>query len=409
MFDINTLREEYKTLHTSAETLIAKAAEEKRDLTADEITENDKQFARMTTIRATLDRQSKLAEHAFAEKKETVTLSSEPEGKADLKVTDRFNWNDIECRKEFFANTRNKQAYLKAVSEWGRTGRFDNRFATITGSTDSGILMPVEVVQPIAPSAMNTFREALSVYGMDSWKTPTTATINLPIFTAAAGSTVAGTATTETEQEPAVTESVSSVTTTYHSGNIWFENRELAAVDFDLLAATVPAAKYSKELAFESAVATAISGDATATIVNTSTPTAFTYANLVSLNRQLPKRYNTLKVIILSKAAYTAAENLVTTTGFPILNQDAQNQGVKRFNGTPVLYSEYFAAFAANNVIGCVFSWVGSRLRDAGDGDILQRYTQAYTRQGQTGFDLYGYHSFNYSSSAMAKFVCAPS
>jgi len=207
-----------------------------------------------------------------------------------------------------------------------------------------------------------------------------------------------------------LTESINSVITTYHSGNLWFENRELLAVDFDLLSASVPAMVYSKELELEAATVAAIVADSNITAsVATSTVSGFTYGNFVSLNRVLPKRYQANKVIVLSKAAYSAAENLTTTTGFPLLNQDAQNQSLKRFNGTPVVYSESLAAFGANAVVGFIFSWIGCKLRDAGEGDVLQRFTQTANRQGQTGVDLYGYHGFGYSPLAIAKFTCPAS
>lgn len=402
--EIKPLREELSALHAAGEKLVEKAASEKRDFTVEEKAESDKQFARMTEIKSVLDRQAKLAEYAFSQKAENVELPSEPEGRKEAEAV------EITVRDRFDAKNFDRKQFAKSVADWFRTGNMDRRFATITGATQNGILMPVDVMAPVTPSALNVFREALAAYGMDSWKTPSTRTINLPIYTAAAGSTVSGTATTETEQEPALSESINSVITTYHSGNLWFENRDLMALDFDLLSASVPAMTYSKELALESAAVSAIVADANITTANpnvvTSSLSGFTYGNFVSLNRALPKRYQANKVIVLSKAAYSAAENLTTTTGFPILNQDAQNQQLKRFNGTPVVYSEYLSGFGASNVIGFVFSWIGCRLRDAGEGDVLQRFTQSERRQGQTGADLYGYHSFGYSTSAIAKFVC---
>ena len=406
--NISKLREEFATLTTAEETLLAKLETEKRDYTPEEKTASDANFARIATIKTQMDRAKTLAADAFHAKASNIELPSEPEGRAEkeaveIKVRDRF---------ESFANGSKitRSEFSKHVNEWLRTGNIDRRFATITGSTQSGILMPIDVIQPLAPSAPNVFRDAAAAAGVPVWKTPSTRTINLPIYTSAAGSTVSGTATSETEQEPALTESVVSVVSTYHSGNVWFENRELMAVDFDLLSESVPALYYSKELAFESAAITSVTG---ATLNNsnvmTSTVSGFTYANLVSLKRSLPKRYWSKQCIVLSNAAYTAAENLTTTTGFPILNQDAQNQELKRFNGTPVLMSEYLSGFGANNYVGFVFSWIGARLRDAGEGDVLQRFTQTANRQGQTGIDLYGYHSFNFSPSAVTLLQCPSS
>jgi HK97 family phage major capsid protein len=406
--DTKTLREELAALHTSAETLVSKAADEKRDFTDAEKADSDKQFARMTEIKSVLDRSAKLAEFSFSQKADNVELPSEPAGKAErdaieIRVGTTFDRKSPVDRK----------AYNSALNRWMNTGDMDRRFATITGATASAILMPVDVAPPVTPMALNVFREALAAYGMEAWKTPSTRNINLPIYTAAAGGIVTATATSEVEQEPALTESIASVIKNYYSENLWFENRELAALDYDLLGATIPAMSYAKELALESDAITTVTTDSNVTGnsqgVATATVSGFTYGNFVSLNRTLPKRYQQNKVIILSKAAYSAAENLTTTTGFPILNQDAQNQSLKRFNGTPVVYSEYLSAFGANNVVGLIFSWQGARLRDAGEGDILQRFTQTANRQGQTGACLYGYHSFGYSPKAVALFTCPAS
>jgi HK97 family phage major capsid protein len=142
--------------------------------------------------------------------------------------------------------------------------------------------------------------------------------------------------------------------------------------------------------------------------VATATVTGFTYTNLVTLNRKLPKKFDVMKVIVLSKDAYTAAENLTTTTGFPILNQDAQNSELKRFNGTPVLRSDYLSTFGANNVVGFVMSMIGFRLRDAGQVTI-QRYTQNQARPGQYGMNLLAFHGYGYAPSAMATLKCPAS
>ena len=177
------------------------------------------------------------------------------------------------------------------------------------------------------------------------------------------------------------------------------------AVDFDLMSATLPALAYSKELGLESAFFTALIADATITqTVATSSDTAFTYANLVTLNRILPKRYNALKVIFLSKDAYTAAENLVTTTGYPILNAlDPQKSSLKYFNGTPVLWTDYLPTFGVAQKIGFIASLIGFRLRDCGQEQV-QRYTQYPGRPAQTGFNLYGFHAYGYAAAALASF-----
>ena len=394
--DITPLREELASLHDAGEKLVNLAATEKRDFSEAEKADFDKQIARANEVKNLLDRQSQLAAFAFSSN-QNIELPTEPAGREEQEALESRVGKTFDRK-----NKISRDEYCKHLNHWVRTGDISRQFATITGSTQSGILMPVDVMPPITPAALNVFREALSAYGMDAWKTPSTRNINLPIFTSSAGAAVDPTDTDEVEQEPALSESVNSVITTYHSGNVWFENRDLMAVDFDLMSESVPALVYSKELAFESAIVTALNADSGITqSVATATTSGFTYGNLVSLKNKLPKRYQNLKVIVLSKPAYSAAENLTTTTGFPILNQDAQNQNLKRFNGVPVVYSEYLSDFGANNIVGYIFSWVGTRLRDGGEGNILQRFTQTANRQGQTGIDLYGYHAFNYATPSL--------
>ncbi len=97
---------------------------------------------------------------------------------------------------------------------------------TITTATQSGIFLPVEVVQPLVPTAPNTFRQAFTVYGLQPLSTPMTSKINVPVLTATAGGAVSETANTETENEPGTSGSIVSQPATYHSGT-WFSNLNL--------------------------------------------------------------------------------------------------------------------------------------------------------------------------------------
>lgn len=400
--DRKPLRDEFAELRAAAESLIKKAETEGRDLTDAEKTENDKQFARMKEIRSLIDRQAQLASDAFSANLPTVQTPVIPGNKPAAEQVEIIVGPTKFNRKEF----------KQALNDWCRTGELPRKFATITTATNSSILLPVDVAPPIVPSAMNAFREALSVYGLDSWKTPTTREINLPVVDASAGGVVAETANSETENAPSTGNSIKSIPKAYQSGSVWFSMLEMMATDFDLMDATLPSLVYSKELGLESdAISTMIAAvPATITqMVNTATVTGFTYSNLVSLNRALPKKFNGQKVIILSKAAYTAAENLTTTTGFPILNAlDPQKSSLKFFNGTPVIWSDYLASFASNAVVGVIFSMIGLRVRDCGE-QYIQRFTQNQARPGQQGYNLYGFHAINWAPEAVAAIQCPPS
>jgi HK97 family phage major capsid protein len=415
MLDLKALREEFTKLHGETEALVKKAADEKRDPTADEQKVLDANFAALDRLKKTEERFTKLASTAFASKEPTVDSGSVIPGKeqADMlepKGADVQVYSDIRV----FENAYEKDKVVRArfnqyANEWLKTGRVGREFATITTTTDSGIMLPVSVAAPAVPTAPNTFRQALQVWGMSALQTPTTEQINLPVATPAAGGVVAENASTETENEPALTGSITLKVQTIQSGSSWFSNQQILAVNFDLFSELLPSLNYAKELAMESQYMSNIASDASITnIVNTTTVSGFVYNDLVNLNRALPKRYGFMKVIVLNKAAYIAAEKLVTTTGFPILNQDAQNSELKRFNGTPVLWTDYLSGFGANNIVGFVMSLIGYRLRDCAQVQV-QRYTQYPSRPAQTGYNLYGYHAQGYDPAAMATFKCPAS
>jgi HK97 family phage major capsid protein len=404
--DITALRTEFADLHTKATALVEKVSTDKRDFTAEEKTANDGHVSRMKQIKATLDANKELAGLEFsAPESQNVERPTNPANKDDANIT----VGDTFAPKPKV----NRQEFAKAMAQWAETGQMDPKmaakFATITTATQNGIFLPTEVDQPIIPSATNTIREAMAALGVEPMKTTTTRKINIPIANTTAGGKVAETATTETEQEASFSESVTLTPSTYQSGSSWFSNLDLAALDFDLMAAVLPGLAYSKELALESDIVSTMAADANVVqTVPTATVGGFIYDNLVSLNHKLPKRFNGLKAILLSKDAYAAAENLKSTTGFPILNQDAQNQSLKKFNGTPVIWTDYLSTFAANNVVGMVISMIGFRLRDAGQ-ERVARYANYPLRADQTGFNLFGSHAFGYSINAVAKLVCPAS
>jgi HK97 family phage major capsid protein len=287
------------------------------------------------------------------------------------------------------------------------------RFATVTTATATNALLPREVMAPMVPSAPNTFRQMLAANGLEALETDSTADISLPVASATAGGKVTETANSETENPPGFANSILLHPNMYQSGTTWYSNLVMNANNFDIVSATVPALYYSKELGLESDIVSTMIADGNitqnVTLAVSTGLTGFTYQNLVSLNRVLPKRYAYQKAIILSKNAYTAAENLVTTTGFPILNQDAQNSELKRFNGTPVLWSDYLAGFGANNIIGMVISCLGWKLRDCNVTNMIQRYTQSPGRPAQTGFNLFCAHAFGYDVNAVAFLKCPAS
>lgn len=431
---LDTLRSEFTSKHTENETIIGQATTASRDLTAEEKTKTDANFARLGEIKNLLEANAKLAQSAFTAGKVTTPL--DPPGKQDAEIF--VGMSPLEKRAEWFKDPKNRQKYKQVFNVFASTGamidpqfagsQFDSQllqslratvtpeqFATITTATQSGILLPKAVLEPLVPSAPNTIRQAIELTGA-KWAnldTDTTQEISLPVMNGSAGSKVSETANSETEQPPGFSGSIDLKMSMYQSGSAWFSNLLLNANAFDLVGATIPQMYYSKELALESDILTTMAADSNitqkVTLATGTGLTGFTYANMVSFNRILPKRYGFVKVMILNKAAYTAAENLTTTTGFPILNQDAQNSELKKFNGTYVLWTDYLSGFGANNVIGLTFSMLGFRLRDCDATNLVQRYTQSPARPAQTGFNLFAAHAFGYDPNAVGELVCPAS
>lgn len=391
MDKINALRDEFATLHKEAGEVIALGT----DTTAEQKTANEIRFGRMDTIKSVLDSETKLAGYAYAAAKvikpvDVMNFASD----AHISVKDaKFD------RQEF---GRNAMAWLKG-------GNYSEKFATLTSASQSGIFLPVEVVQPLTPNAINSFRAGYAAWGLEPMQTPGTETLNIPVLDATAGGQVAENASSETENEPTLTKSIVSAVHTYQSGSEYWSNQVLNATSFDLITASLPTLYYSKELGLESTIAAAMIADSNITqSVTSATVSGFTFANLVSLDNALPKKYQQMKVFILSAQAYSAAEGLVDTYGRPIMLQDPQNGNLRRLFGNPVFRCDYLNAFGANNTVGYLISLMGYHLRDAGQPQV-QRYTQVPAKPNQTGINWFAYHAYGYAPDACAKFICPAS
>lgn len=392
---VKELREEFARVHTEATKVVEDAIAAGAELTPEVKAENEKRFARLETIKGLIDNSTKFAKLALDNGQ--VAGPTEPPGKAEVDALEQ----------PATGAKLDRAAFSRAASRWASTGAMDAKFATITTASQSGIMLPVEVAQPLVPSAANTFRAAYGIYGLPVMSTPTTHEINIPVLSATSGGKVAENASSETENAPGLTESIVSKPATYQSGSAWFSNLQLSATDFDLIANTTPALAYSKELALEADAVAAIIADSGITqAVTTAGTAAITYAELVSLDNALPKKFQTMKVILLSATAYAAACAMTFASGPAVLTTDAN--GIKRFNGTPVLRSDNFQALGAGHVVGAVISLAGFHLRDAGPVN-LQRYTQIPAKPNQTGFNLFAYHAYGYAPSAVAKLVNAAS
>lgn len=395
--EVKKLRAEFSTLKTEAEALFTKRTTDNREYTAEEKTEQEKRFARMEAIKTLIDEDAKFAALALADGK--VELTKEPEGKEEFDA-------HVKSIQIMDKGKVDKAEFNKAISRWAATGEMERKFATITTATQSGILMPTDILQPIAPSYSNSFRDAINIVGYAPALLSTTNTDikKVPVLSGAAGGKVTETASSETENAPTLTGSITLTPDTYQSGSVYFSNMALLAPDFNMEQEILPVLAFSKEQALENQICTSLAADAGITQVVDLVAGALTYAKLVDLNRALPRRYDNLKAIVLDSTVYAAAEKLVDTTGQPILIRDPQNQTLLRFAGTPVLRADGFADYGASDgqVIGCVMSLLGFRLRDAANPSVM-RYTQVPAKPNQTGFNLFAYHAFGWDPAAVAK------
>lgn len=404
----SALRSEFAKLQGEADAVLKAAETDSRDLTDAEKAENEKRFSRMQAIKSITDERLKFASLALSdappERVKAETPKTPPGADQFARETDTAGADLFD-----FTNAQTLGQFSRSVTDWARSGSMAAKFATITTASQSSILLPRVVSTPDVPTAMNTFREALALYGISPVKTSTTSDWNQPVVAAAAGAAVAENASIETANDPGLTGSYTLNVATYQSGSAWFSNKALLANDFDLVPFIQTDLAYAKDLGFESAIAAAMIADTGITqAVTSSTTTAFTYGNLVSLNNALGKVYQRQKVILLGAAAYSAAEGLVDSTGQPILVRDPQNQSLLRFNGTPVLRCDYLEALTANKVIGLIISLAGFRLRDV-TTEQLSRYVDQPAKPGQSGFNLIGWHGYGYTAAAVAKLKTAVS
>lgn len=401
------VRAEFSRLQTEANAVIAAATTANRELTAEERTANDARFSRMSVISNLENEQARFASLSLTQGTTAVVQRAQDfPGRGEFDASQGRTNPDPAADPLALTDAERVQFSREAATfaRTGETGAIHRRFATITTTGNSGLLLPKSVMAPVLHGTVNPFRQAHTIYGVKPIETSNTADLDMPILDANAGGVVAENSATETENGNIGT-SIKLTPKTFRSGSIWFSNQQLAANDFDMLGTVTPGLTLNKELGLESAIVSALIADAAITQGVTlagQTAVSMTYASMVALNNALPSRFDSLKAIVLSQAAYTALQGLTDTTGRPVLLLDPQNQNVVRFNGTPVFRSDYFEAFGAAKVLGVVVSLLGFKLRDV-TVQNLARYTNIPNRENQTGLNLFGYHAFGWAASAAAK------
>ncbi len=407
------MREEFSRHRHGAQELIARCERENRDLTDSEKDANHSRFAAMKEIQDNLDFTQATAERAIFSALDgghasgtvqtpfgAVTFPSDAPGRAEFEENRRAAGDDYTSHFTT-GDAGRRQQFSRALSHWARTGDAGNRFATVTTVSGGGILLPRDVALPLEVRDANAFRVAIAAVGSQVIFTPGAQDLTLPILDQAAGSVVSETATVETSNDP-VPASIKLTAKMYQSGSAWFSNLSLEGLQYNLEASIVPELNHSREMALEGSIASAIIADAALASVLLPTTTTVSYPAMLNLIRGVPRRFARQLAIIINSEVFGALEKLVDSTGRPIMNLDPANSEVLRFNGTPLIRSDFFEAFGSGKTVGCVLSGLGFKLRDAGQAAIA-RYANVPTRPAQTGFNGFGAHGFGYSPTAVVK------
>ncbi len=408
------IREDFERHRHAAQATIARAEAEHRDLNDAERAENDRRFAAMREIqdRDAFDRQhvervafSAVGAGTTSGYVETphgaVQFPFDAPGKDEFEANRRAAGGDDYTTHFTTGDAGRRQQFSRALSHWARTGDAGNRFATVTTVSGGGILLPRDVALPLEVRDANAFRVAIAAVGSQVIHTPGAQDLTLPILDQAAGSVVSETATVETSNDP-VPASIKLTAKMYQSGSAWFSNLALQALEYNLEASIIPELNHSREMALEGSIASAIIADAALASVLLPTTTTVSYAAMLNLIRGVPRRFARQLAIVINSEVFGALEKLVDSTGRPIMNLDPANSEVLRFNGTPLIRSDFFETLGSSKTVGCVLSGLGFKLRDAGQPAVA-RYANVPNRPAQTGFNGFGAHGFGYSPTAVVK------
>ena len=391
--DIKLLREEFASLHTEANSVLTTAATAKRELTAEEREANTKRFARMDTIQAQVNDAKKLAEYSILNG--TAELPTQPAGKQEF---DAEKGGKVEFDKD---------AFKSAVNHFARLGDASKvqQFA-LTTSTNSGVYLPKEVVEPqLVRRLPNAIRAALAFYGYVPISRTLTESISIPVQddTGNQGQQQNQAATSGTTADPDLTGSLTLNPTLYSSKQQWLSNTTVNAVDFDLFAYMLPMLYRRLDKSQESAWVGNIKTNAT-TGKTTAAPTTFTYNEWTAFEFSLPAAYRTDGCFILADSAYQIVRSFVDNNNRPIVDLDPTNQFTATIHGKPVFISDYMDAVAATKVVASFASAGALNVFDAGL-KRLARYILQPAFPDQTGFELFANGDFGFVGGGVRNLV----
>ena len=381
------LRTEFANLQKTSADVFAAAETEGRPLTDEERTAHDTRFARMETIKRTLDDHGKFAEMQLAAGK--AQTQANPPGQAEAQT---------EAERQGFAAPKpgdEKQrfaAHREAVNHFIRTGETRTAKFSLTTGSGSGVLLPTTVGMPIVLKRLiNPIRAALLARGRVPIVTDGMETLVIPVLDDSANTAdaIAQDSTSQNNKDPAVS-GITLGATLYDSGTIWSSNTLLSSVGFDLLTYLEPMLDERIDRA-QLAAWFALLVAATVGVTTAST-TGITYNELLNWQHSIPLARRKNGVFFVSDGLQRALRGLVDTTGQPLYQPSLRDDAPDLLLGWPVIVTDGLATPAAGAVSGVAASADGLIVRDVRTGTTGGKRVARY--QESTHPDQFGIREF---------------
>ena len=399
------LRQEFSRLQTEATGIVDSATAASRDLTAEETTANDTRFARMTTIKNTIDQRERFASMALANPTTTTAVVqrvTEPAGRDVFALTSgastgggvEFRTLTTETDQESkFRAKISRDAYANFI----RTGEMTHKKFTLTTATGGGVLVPTIVAPPVfSKSLPNPIRAAMAARNLTNLiiRTSGMQQITVPLMddNANVGIKIAQDATTDNTADP-VTTSITLGADLTDSQTVWFSNTLLLSLDYDIVAFVEPRLQTRLDKAQSTAWMTSLAAGTVG--VTASSATGVTYSDLVKWYHSVPIAYRGSMVFVVSDGLLMSIENMTDGQNRPLYRQSIADNIPDTLLGVPVIVTADLPAPAANAVTGVAISAEQMLIRDVVPTRVT-RYQNVPTRPDQFGLREFANGDFKF-------------
>jgi HK97 family phage major capsid protein len=434
---VEKYREEFSKLHKDCNDLLTLVAnrKDKPDFSGEEKTAQEARFARMDQIKALSEQEVKLAGYQFASQQDQRAIedavthgANDPRGAAAMAAAlAAGRAKGFASREEFTRRLEDNDPAAIALARRGLNhfmckGTIPDEFKfVITTSTDSGIMLPQQVMAPyLIRRNVNALRLAISYYGYVPLKTTTTDQIKLPVWDdrSNVGATLSESSTSNDTADSSLTGSVTLNAPLYESKCKWFSNTLLNAEGFDVLSYVAPVLQIMFDKGQEAAFTTTAQGAFTGNYIVPGSQTGITYQDLLNWEHTLAVAYRRDAVFVLSDSLYKTARGMVDSNKRPIIDLNpagtlAQGSGplfIEQIHGKPIAVSDYMTAVdptvaaAGTLKTGLFCSADAIKLRDVVP-QRLTRYVNVPTFPDQTGYNLFGNGDCQFVNAGGALFI----